>query len=113
MEMKKVIQIVILCVAGGAAGFLLLKPSENASQSEAEALRHFVCAGEEGCGHGFSRSVSEIAGLKQGEYNSCPECEGRLLIGAIVCESCNTYNQLGANSTVPENCSNCGVSFRD
>lgn len=112
MNTKQVVQIVVIVACAVGAAALLLKPSEDPAQTEAQQVRHFVCQDED-CQSGFARTIGEIASFaKDRKFNTCAVCDSRFITEAAQCESCSGYTALGPNSIVPEQCSHCSEPLR-
>ena len=112
MNTKQIVQIVVIVGCAVGAGALLLKPTEDPAQSEAEQVRHFICE-DEARQSGFDRTIGEIASFaKERKFNTCSVCDSRFITEAAVCDSCSGYTALGPNSIIPEQCSHCNATMR-
>lgn len=109
--MPKAVQIVIVVLCLGGAGYLLFnylnKPSPTSNEGTPEYL-HFKCANPE-CGHGFTWKRGTDTGGR--DIDTCPDCGTPEAFRAAHCQECGLYQAMTGHGAYEKICPQCGAEL--
>ncbi len=110
--MNKPIQIAIIVLCIGGAGYLLYgffsKPGPTANEGIPEYL-HYKCANRS-CGHEYTwQRGTEIA--DGGSVDTCPKCGTIEALRSAKCQECGLFQPLQGHGSFEKTCPGCGASL--
>ncbi len=109
--MPKPLQILIVVLCHGAAGYLVVsfmtKPSATANEGTPEVL-HFKC-GNPQCGHGYSWERGSDTGGR--DIDTCPECGTIEAVRAAKSQECGLYQAMSGHGAYEKICPGCGAEL--
>ncbi len=109
--MSKPLQIVIVVLCLGAAGYLMFnflnKPSATANEGTPNFL-HFKCASTS-CGHGYSWERGTDTGGR--DIDTCPQCGTIEAFRAAKCQECGHYQAMSGHGAYEKICPECNAEL--